>query len=416
MNAPPAHLLAEDRPARHAGLYVSFSPEGRTVLENGTASGRLEASRELLDVLGLCDGTRTTAEIAAQLPWSEPSAEARAVLVRVLLQRLREHGLVLDEAVRAPEQPGYGYARPEIHRTMLLDSVRTEAFRAAIKAAVRPGSTVIDMGAGSGILCMFAAEAGAAAVHGLECSAIIDPARRVLAKNGWDQVVQLHPGDAETIDLPVQADVIVSEWLGYFVYADGMYPAFAALRDRCLKPGGAVIPAAVDVILAPLEDRDPRGHGYWETRPYGLDFSPLLEEEYRFTQIRVVNPDGLLAPGKTLHVIDCLTAGMRDLHVERSATWRLERGGTLDAVCGWFLARLAPGVDLDTAPGAPETHWQQQVFAIRPMRVEEGDLLQMTLRVSEAAYDTRLVRIALSGRVLSPEGALRGEFAHEYDQ
>jgi SAM-dependent methyltransferase len=418
LNAPPRDplpTLALDRPVRHPSLYVSFSPDGRTVLENGLPSGRLEASRELLDVVALCDGSRTQAEIAAALPWSEPSEEARATLVRVLVERLRQHGLLLDEAGAAPATADYGYARPEIHRTMLLDHVRTDAFREAMRAVVRPGDTVVDMGAGSGVLCMFAAEAGAKEVHGIECSAIIEPARRVLELNGH-AAVQLHQGDAETLDLPVQADVIVSEWLGYFVYADGMYPAFAALRDRCLKPGGRVVPAEVDVLLAPMEDRDPRGHSYWYGRPYGFDFSPLLEQEYRFTQIRLVPTEALLAPGQVLDTIDCRRAGMRDLHVTRSARWRLERGGQLDAVCGWFTARLAPGVVMETAPGAPDTHWQQHVFAVRPVRVEAGDALELTLRVSEAPYDSRLVRIALEGRVLAPDGSLRGEFAHQYDQ
>ena len=412
MNAPQK---LEDRPVRHAGLYVSFSPEGRTVLENGLPSGRLESSRELMDVVSLCDGTRTLPEIAAALPWSEPSPEARLVLLRVLLERLRQHGLVLEPGGGAPVQADYGYARPEIHRTMLLDAVRTDAFREAIKEVVRPGETVIDMGAGSGVLCMFAAEAGAREVHGIECSAIYDSARRVLDLNGWSSV-QLHQGDAETLDLPVRADVIVSEWLGYFVYADGMYPAFAALRDRCLAPGGRVIPSEVEVCLAPMEDRDPRGHAYWYGRPYGFDFAPLLEQEYRFTQIRIVPTDSLLAPPQTLHTIDCLRASQQDLQFEQQASFTLTQAGLLDGMCGFFRARLSPQVVLDTAPGAPDTHWQQHVFAVRPVRVEIGDRLELTLRVSEAPYDSRLERIALAGRVTAPDGTLRGEFAHEYDQ
>lgn len=412
MNAPQT---LEDRPVRHASLYVSFSPEGRAILENGLPTGRLESSRELMDVVALCDGSRTVPEIAEALPWSEPTREARTVLVRVLLDRLRQHGLVLEPGGAAPSAADYGYARPEIHRTMLLDAVRTDAFRDALREVIRPGDTVIDMGAGSGVLCMFAAEAGAAEVHGIECSAIYDTARRVLDLNGWSSV-QLHQGDAESLELPVRAQVIVSEWLGYFVYADGMYPAFAALRDRCLVPGGKVIPAEVEVCVAPMEDRDPRGHAYWYGRPYGFDFGPLLEQEHRFTQIRLVNPDWLLAPAQTLDTIDCVRAGARDLYFERQATYTLTQSGLLDALCGFFRARLSPSVMLDTAPGAPDTHWQQHVFAVKPVRVEVGDRLELTLRVSEAPYDNRLVRIGVRGRVTAPDGALRGEFAHEYDQ
>jgi 2-polyprenyl-3-methyl-5-hydroxy-6-metoxy-1,4-benzoquinol methylase len=43
-------------------------------------------------------------------------------------------------------------AEIEVHRTMICDRVRTDAFRQAIASVVRPGDILLDVGAGMGIL------------------------------------------------------------------------------------------------------------------------------------------------------------------------------------------------------------------------------------------------------------------------
>lgn len=79
------------------------------------------------------------------------------------------------------------YAHFGIHEEMLKDEVRTLSYRNAIcnNPHLFKGKTVLDVGCGTGILCMFAAKAGAKKVIGVDMSNIITQARTIVAANGF---------------------------------------------------------------------------------------------------------------------------------------------------------------------------------------------------------------------------------------
>jgi predicted RNA methylase len=140
--------------------------------------------------------------------------------------------------IRNPPDPMY--TEFEVHRTMIRDRVRTAAFRRAINSVVRPGDIVLDVGAGSGILSVFAARAGAAAVYAVERTSIAVLAEQLAAANEVAEIVKVIHGDVIDIELPEPVDVIVSEWLGGFGIDEGILAPIIAARDRWLKPGGVV--------------------------------------------------------------------------------------------------------------------------------------------------------------------------------
>ena len=68
---------------------------------------------------------------------------------------------------------------------MLKDEVRTRTYMSAIKknAHLFEGKTVLDVGCGTGILSMFAAQAGAKLVIGVDMSDIIGMSRQIVKEN-----------------------------------------------------------------------------------------------------------------------------------------------------------------------------------------------------------------------------------------
>jgi predicted RNA methylase len=145
----------------------------------------------------------------------------------------------------------------------LKDEARTLAFRDAIRAVVRPGDVVVDVGAGTGILSFFAAEAGAAAVYAVEIDPVsVEALRRSVALNpelaGRVHVVQ---GDAAVVALP-RADVVVAEIIETGLLDEQQVPVLNALRRRGVVAASTrVLPHRYETTLQ-LVTTDHRYYGF----------------------------------------------------------------------------------------------------------------------------------------------------------
>ena len=125
---------------------------------------------------------------------------------------------------------------------MLEDHTRTGAYSAAILGSARAcfeGKTVLDVGAGSGILSIFAARAGAKKVFAVEATPMAVHARTLIRHNKLDHIIEVMQGTVESIKLPEKVDVIISEWMGYLLLRESMLDSVLAARDAWLKPGGS---------------------------------------------------------------------------------------------------------------------------------------------------------------------------------
>ena len=137
------------------------------------------------------------------------------------------------------------YSHFYIHEEMLKDTVRTSTYQRAIESNKEDfrDKIVLDIGAGTGILSIFAARSGAAHVYAIENAEIAYFAEEIIKQNGLSHKITVIKGKMEDIQLPVlNVDIIISEWMGYFLLHEAMLDTILYARDKYLVPGGKMLP------------------------------------------------------------------------------------------------------------------------------------------------------------------------------
>jgi protein arginine N-methyltransferase 1 len=86
-------------------------------------------------------------------------------------------------------------------------------------------------------------------------SSIIDKARQIVEVNGMSSRITLLQGKMEEVTLPFpKVDIIISEWMGYFLLYESMLDTVLYARDKYLVPGGKIFPDKATIYLAGIED------------------------------------------------------------------------------------------------------------------------------------------------------------------
>lgn len=271
------------------------------------------------------------------------------------------------------------YGELSVHRWMLRDAVRNEAYRRGLAHAVKPGDVVLDMGAGTGLLSIFAAAAGARKVFAVERTGIASLARELIAENGYAEKIEVIHADLEDVSLPEKVDVIVSEWMGGFGVDENMLAPLVMARDRWLRPGGTIVPGVVTAVLAPAHvpafDAE---IARWRGHPHGVNLD-LIGELTAQETFNTQDAPTLVAPGQTMWSHDPRTCTLAEADQRYAArlSFRAEREATFSGLVAWFTADMGDGTTLTNAVGAPETHWGRTLFPLeRPVTVAAGTTIE----------------------------------------
>jgi len=293
-------------------------------------------------------------------------------------------------------------------QNMLEDARRTGAYHRGIthNPSDFAGKTVLDVGAGSGILSLFAAQAGARKVYAVDENPT-DCARMLVAANGLEGRVELIQARLAELELDERVDVIISEPWGFFLFHERMVEAFVLARDRFLKPGGRMFPGTAEVALAPFSDEElyhsrTAALAFWtQANFYGVDLSAMTsraaDELFAMPALGPVDPATLLAR-PVVRAFDFERLPFASLaEVRLPFAFTFERSTLLHGLAGWFSVAFEGSderVVLTTAPDAASTHWSQLRFVlIEPLAVREGQRFEGTLTLRANAHSSYTARL-----------------------
>jgi protein arginine N-methyltransferase 1 len=274
------------------------------------------------------------------------------------------------------------YRHIHAHGELLSDRVRTESYRRAILATVKSGDIVLDLGCGIGLLTLFACQAGAQRVYAVEVTEMVEVARLICRENGFEDRVVFVNGHSREVDLPEPVDVIITETMGSFGVGEGMLASVSDAGQRFLNPGGVIVPAALDLIVAPVESEALyRACDPWSENPYQLDLNSArpfaLNNPFRVE----LTGDHLLSDPAVLTRI--VLAQVEEADVNAQVSCLANRKGVLHGIGGWFAANLAPGIRLSNAPPLRTPNWRHAFFPVEhPVQLKAADEVRVTIRVS----------------------------------
>lgn len=306
------------------------------------------------------------------------------------------------------------------HFIMLNDRKRNMIYNAAIQKAVCLGSkSVLDIGAGTGILSMFAKKAGAQSVYACELSkTMYELACDVVAANKMEAGIKLLHMKSLDIEIPKhipeRVSLVVTETVDAGLFGEGIVESLIhAWENLLLQPKikgengncekyGKVIPASAVVFGMAVECAEIRRHHRVGIKdiagihlPTNMKFqSPAYSsvdteetvEPYTTEKMSRV-PGGYLALTECFEIMKVDFNNLQEL--KSLATKKPDKlgvpfikEGILDAIVVWFVLQLDDEHSLSTSP-SEETCWEQAVYPVQELtdyNVKPGN--HVTMEVS----------------------------------
>ncbi|MHA1772005.1 MAG: 50S ribosomal protein L11 methyltransferase [Candidatus Thorarchaeota archaeon] len=259
------------------------------------------------------------------------------------------------------------YATPFslLHAVSLLShQSRLCKFRDAIRQVVTSESYVVDLGTGTGILAMLAAQAGARRVTAIDINEMsIDYAQQTARLNGFTSIDFVTAHFSEFVP-DERADVVICEMLSSMMLVEQQVSACRAAARHVLKDDGIMLPRSAQVYVVPVECLSLWSH----FEAFGLGF-PRVPQTVGREEARD------LADAVLLATHDFTDPDAPEL-VESELSFTAVSDGVAHGLVGFFEADLVGSIHLVMEDG-----WRDLFLPFeQPISLKTGEELVVTIR------------------------------------
>ncbi|RXG50925.1 Protein arginine N-methyltransferase 3 [Armadillidium vulgare] len=221
----------------------------------------------------------------------------------------------------------------------------------------------------------------------------------IVKENKLDKRITLKKGRLEDLNFNYKFDVIVSEWMGYFLLFEGMLDSVIYARNHYLTPGGYLLPNRCTLHLVGAEDMEAYNKyvKFWGD-VYGFKMSCMVREVIKEASTEVVKKDFIFTTSDQLMDFDLMKVNPEDLEFTTEFSLTAERDANLTSFVGYFdtYFNLPHPVYFSTGPDSPPTHWKQTIFYLPHLKsFKKGESIKGTISVKRKKKEIRSLDVTI---------------------
>ena len=290
---------------------------------------------------------------------------------------------------------------PGWHIPMMNDDPRNQAYKDALVTTINEDTQVLEIGAGSGLLAMLAAQSGTKKrITTCEMTPVIaSVAKEIIELNGFDNSVKVIAKASKDIsigeDLTEKADLIVSEVISNEFLGEGVLDTVEDAKKRLLAPGGRMIPESGSIMIN-LVGGEAIGKKLYIGEVLGFNLEPFNKIKPRKISIdQQMNSVELLTNDAIAFQFDFQEKDEFPREV-RTLELKVQKTGKCFGIVQWVLLRLVDEIIFENHPvkQVAESAWHPMFYPFyKPLNLLKNQVIHIQATHNRTSANFKLIAI-----------------------